>query len=34
MDTEIPLAELCPSSFGTTPTALGRYADLTAELKS
>jgi chromosome partitioning protein len=34
MDTEIPLAEMYASSFGTTPTDLGKYADLITELKS
>ena len=34
MDTEIPLAEMCAGSFGTTPADLGRYADLIRELKS
>lgn len=34
MDTEIPLAEMYASSFGTAPTDLGKYADLITELKS
>lgn len=35
MDTEIPLAEMYASSFGSDPTNdLGRYADLIGELKS
>ena len=34
MDTEIPLAEMYASSFGTMPADLGRYADLITELKS
>jgi chromosome partitioning protein len=34
MDTEIPLAEMYAGSFGTTPSDLGRYADLITELKS
>jgi hypothetical protein len=33
MDNEIPLAELRPSSSRTTPTELGGYADLIAELR-
>jgi chromosome partitioning protein len=34
MDTEIPLAEMYASSFGTMPSDLGGYADLIMELKS
>lgn len=35
LDTEIPLAEMYASSFGSDPTSdLGRYADLITELKS
>jgi len=34
MDTEIPLAEMYAGSFGTTPSDLGRYADLITELKA